>query len=75
MRLQATPSDGGSVATNSKVLVSGSERLRVQSDATTVSGGLAVSGITNLGKLQCGQLASSAFLIQNTHLLQALRLA
>ena len=66
VKLQATPSDGNSVATNFKVLVSNTERLRVQSDATTITGGLTVSGTTNLGRLQCGEIYSAAF-FESTH--------
>ena len=65
VKLQATPSDGGSVATNFKVLASGTERLRVENDATTVAGGLTVSGTTNLAQLQCGTLYSAGYLPSN----------
>ena len=53
------------MATNFKVLVSGTERLRVDSDATTVAGGLTVSGTTNLAQLQCGTLYSAGYLPSN----------
>ena len=76
VKLQATPSDGASVATNFKIMINNAERLKVQNDATTITGGLTVagnaamstltcSGDATFGNIQCGTMYSAGFLPSN----------